>query len=65
MSYHPTDSTMLSPFIKPDSMMMSDVLEKLDGIEASIIQRRDMRSAIRSVCRLIDRSPTEVPANIN
>ncbi len=65
MSYHPTDRSLSSPFIKPDGMMMSEVLNKLDTVVVSEIQRRDLKSAIRSVCRLIDRAPTEVPANIN
>lgn len=54
-----------SPFIRPDAMMMSDVLTRLDEVELTQVQRRDFKSAIRSVCRLIGRAPTEVPANIN
>lgn len=54
-----------SPFIRPDGLMMEDVLSKLDAAELTLVRRRDLKSAIRSLCRLIGRSPAEIPANIN
>lgn len=65
MSKETPSTAFASPFIRPNAMMMSDILVKLDGIEMSAIQLRDLKSAIRSVCRLFGRSPTEVPANIS
>lgn len=63
MSKEPPSTAFASPFVRSDAMMMSDVLSKLDKVEVTEIQRRDLKSAIRSVCRLLDRSPAEVPAN--
>jgi integrase len=54
-----------SPFVNPDGMMMSEVLLKLDTVAVTDVQRRDLKSAIKSVCRLVGRRPEEVPANIN
>lgn len=54
-----------SPFVNPDGMMMSEVLLKLDTVAVTDVQRRDLKSAIKSVCRLVGRQPEEVPANIN
>lgn len=54
-----------SPFVDPESLMMADVLARLEKLDLTAHQRRDLRSAVTSVCRLIDRAPTEVPANIN
>jgi len=57
--------TAISPFVAPDSMRMTNVLEELESLDLSDTQRRDLKSAVRSVCRLIGRAPAEVPANIN
>lgn len=54
-----------SPFVNPNGMMMSEVLSKLEAVNVTDTQRRDLKSAIRSVCRMVDRRPEEVPANIN
>ena len=59
------DKSNLGPFVDPDSLMMSDVLERLDKKELATTRRRDLRSAIRSLCRLLDREPREVSANID
>ncbi|MBW0158424.1 tyrosine-type recombinase/integrase [Sedimentimonas flavescens] len=54
-----------NPFVSPESLMMSQVLTKLDELQIPAMRCRDLKSAVRSVCRLIDRAPEEVPANIN
>ena len=65
MSDDTTEKADISPFVDPNGMMMSDVLERLLKLDLPDTRRRDLRSAIRSVCRLVDRAVTEVPANIN
>jgi integrase len=54
-----------NPFIDPKGMMMAEVLVQLDQLELTDTQRRDLKSAVRTLCRLIDRAVEEVPANIN
>lgn len=45
---------------------LADVLERLDTMaDLSPTRRRDLRSSITSLARLIDRRPEEAPANIN
>lgn len=65
MSKETPSTAFASPFIRPDMMTMSDVLAKLDDVELTGTQHRDLKSAIRTLCRLIDRTPGEVPANIS
>lgn len=65
MSSEDQNSRQQSPFVNPNGMMMATVLSKLDTVDVSDIQRRDLKSAVRSVCRLVERRPEEVPANIN
>ncbi|MEL7471580.1 MAG: hypothetical protein AAFN27_24245 [Pseudomonadota bacterium] len=60
-----TEDDSLGPFVDPNSLMMSDALEQLDTMDLAKTRRRDLRSAIRSLCRLLDREAGEVPANIN
>lgn len=55
-----------SPFIADDAPRMSDVLAQLDKTEGLAVNPlRDLKSAVRRICRLVDRAPEEVPANIN
>ncbi len=54
-----------NPFIDPAAPRMTAVLEKLETLDLSPSRRRDLRSAVTSVCRIIGRGPSEVPANIN
>jgi len=55
-----------SPFVADDAPRMSDVLIQLETIDdLTDNQRRDLMSAIRRACALIDRDPCDVPANIN
>ncbi|ANK82138.1 MAG: hypothetical protein TEF_16080 [Rhizobiales bacterium NRL2] len=53
------------PFVDPATPRMSAVLGQLEELDLSPTRRRDLRSAIRSLCRLIGKTPEEVPANIN
>lgn len=53
------------PFIAPDTPMLAAILEQINTLDVSETRRRDMRSAITSLCRVINRRPEEVPANIN
>ncbi len=55
-----------SPFISSEAPSMADVLDRLDGVAGlSPTWLRDLKSAIRSIARLIGRRPEELPANIN
>ena len=65
MTSHLPSAATASPFIRPDGLMMSDILLKLDALDITLIQRRDFKSAVQSICRLVGRLPAEVPANIN
>jgi hypothetical protein len=62
-----TDNTgKVSPFIAPDSPMLSDVLLMLDDHEdLSASRRRDLKSALRTIARLIGTPLEAIPANIN
>lgn len=53
-----------SPFIGAGPSMAS-VLSRLDEMALPEARRRDLRSAIQSLCRLIDKLPADVPANVN
>ena len=45
---------------------MSDVVAQLQEMGSlTETQRRDLISAVRRICTLIDRAPEDVPANIN
>ncbi len=65
MTIEDQNNGLESPFVNPDGMMMAEVLSKLDTVDVTETQRRDLKSAINSVCRLVGRRPEEVPANIN
>ena len=55
-----------SPFIADDTPRMSDVVAQLQEMGSlTETRRRDLVSSVRRVCELIDRTPEEVPANIN
>lgn len=55
-----------SPFISEDTPNMGIILEQIDDLDTlSANKRRDLKSAIRSFCRLIRKEPALVPANIN
>jgi site-specific recombinase XerD len=61
----PQKSTV-SPFISPQAPMLESVITQLSDIEDfSPSRRRDLKSALNSLARMIGRSPAEIPANIN
>ena len=56
----------ISPFVSGQSRMLDSVIAQLsdmDGLAAT--KRRDLKSALNSMARMIGRSPAEIPANIN
>ncbi|MBC2837616.1 site-specific integrase [Paragemmobacter straminiformis] len=65
MSLKPEDSRSPSPFVRADAMMMDAVLSHLESMEdLTATQRRDMKSAVHTLCRLIGQAPSSVPANV-
>lgn len=65
MTIHEDRNRGDSPFIDPAAPRMSEVLDRLGTLALSPSRRRDLRSAVTTVCRWIGRDPAEVPANIN
>jgi integrase len=62
----PTYKPYASPFVSEAAPSMAEILERIvDLSELSSTRQRDLKSAIRSFCRLIGKEPSEVPANIN
>lgn len=60
------DTPYDSPFVAKDAPRLSKVLGRLDEIEGiSPTRRRDLKSAIRAVARLVGKTPEAAPANIN
>jgi len=54
-----------NPFIAETTPMLSEIINRLDGIaELKPSRLRDMKSALRTVARLVDMPPERVPANI-
>ncbi|MEC7490568.1 MAG: hypothetical protein VYA17_13385 [Pseudomonadota bacterium] len=55
-----------SPFVSQTAPSMALVLERLDELPAlTPTKHRDLKSAIRSFCKLIGKEPAGVVANIN
>jgi hypothetical protein len=55
-----------SPFISQSAPSMALILERIDSLtELTATKRRDLKSAIRSFCKLIGKHPADVVANIN
>lgn len=56
----------VSPFVSSQTRMLKSVIAELSDIEVlSLNRRRDFKSALNSLARMIGRSPAEIPANIN
>lgn len=56
----------VSPFVSPQARMLDSVIAQLSELEdLSPSKRRDLKSALNSLARMIGRSPAEIPANIN
>ena len=59
-------NNLKSPFIAEDAPSMADVLNRLDAIpDLTNTQRRDLKSAIQSLCRILGKPPECVVGNIN
>jgi hypothetical protein len=55
-----------NPFIDEKALTIDDILNQIDGrADLTSTKNRDLKSALRSMCRLINKQPDEVPANIN
>lgn len=55
-----------SAFVADDTPMLSDVIAQIESMpDLKPSRRRDLKSALRTIARLIDRAPERVPANIN
>ena len=55
-----------SPFIAANTPTMGGVITEIDNVvDLSATRRRDLKSDVRSLCRLLGKHPSEVPANIN
>ena len=56
----------VSPFVSTQARMFDSVIAQLSDMEdLSPSRRRDLKSALNSLARMIGRSPAEIPANIN
>ena len=56
----------ISPFVSEEQLFLRDVIERLDGVsDLSLTRRRDLKSDIRAVARLIGGTLETTPANIN
>lgn len=55
-----------SPFVSEEQLFLGDVIERLDRIDdLSSTRRRDLRSDIRAIARLVGGTLETTPANIN
>lgn len=56
----------VNPFVSQQSRTLDSVIAQLSDLDdLSPTKRRDMKSALSSLARMIGRSPAEIPANIN
>jgi len=66
MTDNMTEETGTNPFADADGMMLSEVIARLDDVvDISVTRRRDLKSAIRAIARMVCKSPETTPANIN
>jgi hypothetical protein len=62
----PNSSAADNPFVAEDTPMLSDAIAHVDGLtELKPSRRRDLKSALKTIARLIGKTPDRVPANIN
>lgn len=64
MNNSPEKHLSVSPFVRADIMTMDTVLTQLDLVDVTPVQRRDLKSAVQTLCRLIGQPPSAVPANV-
>ena len=66
MTSNTANGTSTNPFVAEEGLMLSDVIKQLDNVGGlSTTRRRDLKSAIRAIARLVKKSPETTPANIN
>lgn len=66
MTNRPNENAADNPFVADDTPMLSDVIAQIDGItDLKATRRRDFKSALTTIARLLDKAPDRVPANIN
>ena len=66
MTDNTTPETFVSPFVADDTSRLSDVIQQIDSMNnLKPTRRRDLKSALTSIARLLGRAPDRVPANIN
>ena len=66
MTLNPRHKPSASPFISVQTRMLDSVITQLSDLDdLSPDRRRDMKSALTSLARMIGRPPAEIPANIN
>ena len=55
-----------NPFIDQEALTIASILVQIEArVDLTSTKKRDLKSALRSMCRLINKQPEEVPANIN
>lgn len=64
MHKSPEERLPTSPFVRADIMTMDAILRGLDKVDVTPVQRRDLKSAVQTLCRLIGQPPSAVPANV-
>ena len=66
MTNTPNNNYAASQFITDGTPMLSDVIAQIDGMDdLKPTRRRDLRSALATIARLLGKTPDRVPANIN
>ncbi|WP_162797875.1 hypothetical protein [Sulfitobacter sp. JL08] len=66
MTKETPQETAVSPFVSVKAPMLDSVIAQLSNMEdLSLTRRRDLKSALRSLARMLGRPPAEIPANIN
>lgn len=56
----------VSPFVSPQTRMLDSVITQIDGMaDLTPTRRRDLKSALSTIARLLGKAPNRVPANIN
>ncbi len=64
MNNSPEERLPASPFVRAGIMTMDAILQCLDAVDVTPVQRRDLKSAVQTPCRLIGQPPSAVPANV-
>lgn len=55
-----------NPFSNDETATLSEVIEQIDGMsDLKLTRRRDLKSALITIARVLGKTPDRVPANIN